>query len=91
MAVGIEHDPDSGVFSAVESGAVVGRLYYRTGDAGTWHMYSTVVEPSAEGRGVGSALVRSAVAEARAGGHGIVSTCWFVSGWLERHPDGEPV
>lgn len=91
MTVTVDHNPDAGFFSASEAGAVVGRLYYRTGDDGTWHMYSTVVDPPAEGRGVGSALVRSAVTAARAGGHGIVSTCWFVSGWLERHPEGEPV
>lgn len=89
MSVAVEHDAESGVFSAWEGGEVVGRLYYRIGDGGTWHMFSTVVDPPAEGRGVGSELVRSAVTAARAGGHGIVSTCWFVSGWLERHPAGE--
>lgn len=40
-----------------------------------------------EGRGVGSALVRAAVADAIDKDLTIVPLCWFVSGWLERHPE----
>ncbi|WP_433258876.1 GNAT family N-acetyltransferase [Streptosporangium sp. CA-135522] len=47
----------------------------------------TVVDPEFEGRGVGSELVRVALDAARAEGVTIVPSCWFVKGWIERHPD----
>lgn len=47
----------------------------------------TEVEPRYEGRGVGSALARTALDEARAAGLRVLATCPFFAGWIERHPD----
>jgi hypothetical protein len=87
MDIDIRHLPDSGTFEAQVQGRVAGHLYYRqTGEDG-WLMYSTVVDPDMEGRGVGSALCRAAVSAATNAGKRVDSTCWFVSGWIQRHPE----
>jgi predicted GNAT family acetyltransferase len=87
MGIDISHQPDTGTFQASVDGEVVGHLYYREQAGDTWLMYSTVVNPEMEGRGVGSSLVSSAVASARDAGRRVESTCWFVTGWLDRHPE----
>ncbi|MFB8105510.1 MULTISPECIES: GNAT family N-acetyltransferase [unclassified Streptomyces] len=47
----------------------------------------TVVEPAYEGRGVGSALARTALDEARAANLRVLATCPFFAGWIARHPE----
>ncbi|MCA2204997.1 GNAT family N-acetyltransferase [Streptomyces griseoincarnatus] len=47
----------------------------------------TEVEPRYEGRGVGSALARTALDEARAAGLRVLATCPFFAGWIARHPE----
>ncbi len=47
----------------------------------------TEVLPAAEGRGVGSELVRGALDQARASGRDVVALCPFVKAWIARHPD----
>ncbi|QFG23651.1 GNAT family N-acetyltransferase [Actinomadura sp. WMMB 499] len=47
----------------------------------------TEVPPEYEGRGVGSALVRTALDEARAAGLRVLPTCPFFAGWIARHPE----
>jgi predicted GNAT family acetyltransferase len=47
----------------------------------------TGVPDELEGRGVGSALVSKAVADARERGLTIVAKCPFASAWLRRHPE----
>jgi SAM-dependent methyltransferase len=83
----ISYDPDGQVFVATIDGTTAGTLHYRAVDSDAWQMYSTVVAPRFEGRGVGSALVRAALAAAVAKDLRIDPTCWFVAGWLDRHPD----
>ena len=51
----------------------------------------TKVEPAFEGHGAGSALVRAAMDDARARHRTVVPICPFVSGWLEKHPEYEPL
>ncbi len=75
-----------GRFEARVGGEPAGFLDYRlAGDVAT--MPHTVVEPRFEGSGVGSALVQAAVQAARDRGWRIVPSCWFVAGWLQRHPE----
>jgi predicted GNAT family acetyltransferase len=47
----------------------------------------TEVEPAFEGEGVGGALGRYALDDARARGLGVVALCPFISSWIARHPD----
>ena len=48
---------------------------------------STVVAPERNGEGLGSALVRHVLDEARVHGLAVRPTCWFVDGWIQRHPE----
>ncbi|MFE1995086.1 GNAT family N-acetyltransferase [Streptomyces parvulus] len=47
----------------------------------------TEVEADYEGVGVGSALVRAALDEARAAHLRVLATCPFFAGWIARHPE----
>jgi predicted GNAT family acetyltransferase len=49
----------------------------------------TGVPPALEGHGLGSRLVQAGLEYARANHLKVRSTCWFVSGFLERHPEYE--
>jgi predicted GNAT family acetyltransferase len=46
----------------------------------------TEVDPTFEGRGVGSALARAALDDARARGLRVTPKCPFIRGWIARHP-----
>ena len=48
---------------------------------------STFVPPEVRNRGVGSRLVQYALDHARDGGFTIRPSCWFVAGFIERHPE----
>lgn len=61
-------------------------LSYATLAGGALDLQHTVVPPEARGGGVASALVRAAVAHARAEHVTLVPTCPYVAAWLERHP-----
>ncbi|MCC9306299.1 N-acetyltransferase [Kitasatospora sp. RB6PN24] len=47
----------------------------------------TEVEPRFEGKGVGSALARAALEDARNRGLAVRATCQFIRGWMARHPE----
>jgi predicted GNAT family acetyltransferase len=47
----------------------------------------TEVEVEYEGAGVGSALARTALDEARAANLRVLATCPFFAGWISRHPE----
>jgi predicted GNAT family acetyltransferase len=47
----------------------------------------TEIDPAFAGQGVGSALVRWALADARNRGYSVVASCPFVRTYVERHQD----
>jgi hypothetical protein len=47
----------------------------------------TEIDPSFEGQGIGSALVRGALDVERAAGTAIVPLCPFVRGYIDKHPE----
>ena len=47
----------------------------------------TVVPEEIEGQGVGSRLIRSALDHVRERGQKVVPLCYFVKGYIERHPE----
>jgi hypothetical protein len=49
----------------------------------------TEVLDAYEGRGVGSALARAALDDARASGLQVLAICPFIDTWITRHPDYE--
>ncbi|MFG2358720.1 GNAT family N-acetyltransferase [Streptomyces sp. NPDC048521] len=47
----------------------------------------TEVHTGYEGQGIGAALVRSSLDEARAAGLAVLPVCPFYAGWIARHPE----
>lgn len=48
----------------------------------------TETRPAFEGKGVGSALAKTALDEVRAeGDREVLAICPFINGWMHRHPD----
>ena len=72
-------------FELVVDDHVAELVYRREGDRLV--LVHTGVPDALEGRGIGGALVRAAVARARAEELTIVPNCPFARGWLQRHPD----
>lgn len=55
----------------------------------TLTMYSTVVPPTLAGRGVAKVLADAAFEHAVEQGGGLRLTCWYLAGYLARHPRRE--
>ncbi|MEV6975958.1 GNAT family N-acetyltransferase [Kitasatospora sp. NPDC093806] len=47
----------------------------------------TEVGPAFEGQGIGGALARAALDDARKRGLAVLATCPFIKGWMLRHPE----
>lgn len=67
-------------------GASLGEIRYRI-EPGLVVLVHTDVTPAAEGKGVGSRLVRGALEDIRAHGLRVVPTCPFVADYIRRHPE----
>lgn len=86
MPVETRDVPEKNRWEAVADGEVVGfAAYRRSPDAVV--LTHTVVQPEYEGEGVGSALARAALEDARAAGLRVVPRCEFMAAWIERHPE----
>ena len=84
-APAVSHDAAQHRFTArTDDGEAV--LAYADAGDGVLDLQHTIVPPEARGGGVGSALVRAAVAYARGHDLKLVPTCPYVAAWLERHP-----
>ena len=71
-----------------EVGTLAGVLTYQL--TGPIIVYThTKVEPQYEGQGLGSALARAAMDDARAKSRTVVPICPFLTGWLDNHPEYE--
>jgi uncharacterized protein len=80
--------PDHGRYELALDGERVGLLTYRLADGTITHRH-TEVDPSVGGRGLGSALVRFALDDARARGLSVIPRCPFVAAFIVRHPEYE--
>lgn len=94
QGVRLVHEADRDRYEALDGTEVVAVLYYAdepsTGaDAGPTvrDLRSTIVAPERNGEGLGSLLVRHVLDEAREQGLEVRPTCWFVEGWIGRHPE----
>ncbi|MFD9063482.1 GNAT family N-acetyltransferase [Kitasatospora purpeofusca] len=86
MTVTIRDAEDAGRFEARSDGTLAGFAEYLRSDGLVVHPH-TVVEPAFEGQGVGGALARAALDDARARGLAVLATCPFIKGWMLRHPE----
>jgi len=67
-------------------GAVAGTCEYVV-EGSTITFTHTVVDPVFEGQGIGSALAKRALDDARAGGLKVVAQCRFIAAYIQRHHD----
>ncbi|MEU3561134.1 GNAT family N-acetyltransferase [Kitasatospora sp. NPDC006786] len=86
MALSVRDVEARNRFEAWEDDRPTGFAEYLRGDQLVVYPH-TVVEPAFEGRGIGSALARAALDDARARGLAVLATCPFIKGWMLRHPE----
>lgn len=80
----IRDNPDAGRFEVEVEGRVA-FAEYRLPE-GSILFSHTEVPAELEGRGIGSALVRFALAAARERGLKVIPVCTFFAAWLAKHP-----
>jgi len=86
MTVVVADDPMASRYEARIDGKLVGVSEYELTDD-TIVFLHTVVAEEYEGRGVGTAIARDALDDARARGLYVRALCPFIRGWMERHPE----
>jgi predicted GNAT family acetyltransferase len=85
----VEHDEQrERFFVSLPEGEA--ELVYGEFSEGILDLRHTEVPPAARGEGAADALVRAALAFARARGYRVVATCPFVQRWLKAHPEERP-
>ena len=73
-----------------DNGALAGVITYQV--TGSIVAYThTEVDPAFEHEGVGSALARAAMDDARGRNRTVVPICPFLSGWLDKHHEYDKI
>lgn len=85
----VQHDVEGSRFVVPLADGEAQLVYAPFGDD-ILDLQHTEVPPSGQGRGVGDALVRAALAYARERGLRVIATCPYVQAWLRRHPGERP-
>jgi predicted GNAT family acetyltransferase len=85
MTSPVRDNKEKSRFEMDADGHVAFADYRREGNAIEFR--HTEVPKALEGRGLGSALVRGALALAKAEGLAITARCPFVKAYIERHPE----
>ncbi|MFC7545293.1 GNAT family N-acetyltransferase [Plantactinospora sp. GCM10030261] len=86
MSVMVEDNPARNRFEILVDGGLAGFAAYRQ-RPGVVIFTHTEVDSAYEGKGVGSALARSALDQVRTRGDRVVARCPFIAGYVERHPE----
>jgi predicted GNAT family acetyltransferase len=81
----IVHNPARCRYELALDGDMAIADYRRTGDV--MIVYHTEVPRALEGRGIGSALAKGVLDDARAQGLKVKPTCPFVGAYISRHPE----
>jgi hypothetical protein len=87
--VPVRHDPEHSRFYLPLADGDAELIYAPFSDDVLDLQYAEL-PPSGQGRGIGDALVRAALAYAREQGMRVMATCPYVQAWLRRHPDEQP-
>ncbi|GAB4522269.1 MAG: GNAT family N-acetyltransferase [Anaerolineales bacterium] len=81
----VKHHPDEGRFTIKVDGYNAVLTYHMDGN--TIVFTHTGVPEAIGGRGIGSQLASAGLKCARAQGHRVRPLCWFVAGYIQRHPE----
>jgi uncharacterized protein len=94
MELQVRDEPSRNRYEAWSEGALAGFTQYVPADLRRYGLDAellvvthTEVDPSYEGQGVGTALVRGALDDVRRRSALVLPLCPFVRGWIEHHPD----
>jgi predicted GNAT family acetyltransferase len=82
----VNDNPDKHRFEVSADGQVAGFSAYRLRD-GAITFTHTEIDPSFEGKGLGSTLARAALDEARSRGLRVYAQCPFIAGYIDKHPE----
>jgi predicted GNAT family acetyltransferase len=86
--VEFEHDPGAQRYRLTRAGETISLADYRPlGDGTTLEFHHTLTMPEHRGHGHAAELVRWALDDVRASGRHVVPSCWFVRGFIDRHPE----
>jgi uncharacterized protein len=86
MDVTVTNVPDAERYEARLGNELAGFTVYRE-RPGLIAFMHTEVDARFEGRGVGSALINDALADASARGLAVLPFCPFVNSYIQRHPE----
>jgi uncharacterized protein len=81
----VRDNPDESRFELLLEGSQAGVLTYEL-RPGAIALLHTEVDPAFEGRGLGTALIRGALENARQRGLKVLPFCPFVKDYLAKHP-----
>jgi len=81
----IRHNVADRRFEATVGNLLARADYQLTGDV--MRLYHTEVPPALEGRGIAGALVKTALAHARAAHLKVEPACGYVRAYMKRHPE----
>ena len=85
----IEHREDQHEFVLLRDGEVVGVAHYslRGEDRGIIDFDHTEVDPSLRGTGLSGVLAQRALTDEIVRDRKIHASCWFIEGYLAKHPE----
>ena len=86
MTVEIIDNPELSRYEAHVDGELAGFAQYRVQN-GRSTIFHAEVDTAYEGRGVGSQLAQSALADVRARDLELIPRCPFIADYVRRHPD----
>ena len=86
MSIAVTDQPEDSRYAARVDETLAGIAAYELSE-GLVTFTHTVVEDAYEGQGIGGALARTALDDARRRGLAVVPRCPFIASWIERHPD----
>ncbi|MFO8043320.1 MAG: GNAT family N-acetyltransferase [Alkalispirochaeta sp.] len=86
MSYTVQHDPDFQRFVAAVDGEEAYVVYEPRGED-QWVMTHTYTPPALRGRKIAGDVVRTALETAREQGRSVVPVCWYVEGFIQRHPE----
>jgi len=82
----VRHDEEQQRYLLDIDGKTLGVAAYRE-DGDRLVFSHTEVDPSLEGQGMGSVLIRQSLDDARRRGKRIVPVCGFFAAYVKKHPD----
>ncbi len=86
MSHSVRHETDFQRFVTTVDGEDV-YVAYEPEEGDRWVLTHTYTPDNLRGRGLAGEVVRTALEAARTNGKTVVPVCWYVDGFIQRHPE----